>query len=551
MSVLSNLSIRRRLTLGFGILLILMVTLTVIGVRNVNFIDDTLSEISDINAVKQRYAIDFRGSVHDRAIAIRDIALATQDSQIHQYEQVIAELSQTYARSKQQLSLMRDSGIVFSQEERDILRAIDAQESRTLPLISHIITAKKRGSDVTTQILEQVRPAFIDWLDTINQFIDYQEHANQIATPKAREVASGFSTLMLCATAIAVLVSIVVGLLIERSLRQSLGAEPFEAEQALATIASGDLSQRINSQYSASMMASVVKMQTQLAATVTNIANVASALNLKAQDVSQSSQRISESTKVQTSMTQSTAASLDQLRASIQDVSAAATQTEQNSTLTLEFATQGQQSVLISQQQMELIATTMANTVARVQDLERDIAQITGITQVINGISDQTNLLALNAAIEAARAGQAGKGFAVVADEVRKLAQDTHHATKEIDQMIGQISTNTQALVKAVETTQPQVESGREQVMKTHQLLDNITNQARDSLSWVSQLATNTQEQTGAIADVTSAMDTILNMSQDAQLETDNNQHTTEALTQLSFDLQRDIDYFHLGQPRA
>lgn len=71
----STMTIGKRLAFGFGLVLALMIALTGFGIQKVDFIERTLTEITDVNAVKQRYAINFRGSVHDRAISLRDVTL--------------------------------------------------------------------------------------------------------------------------------------------------------------------------------------------------------------------------------------------------------------------------------------------------------------------------------------------------------------------------------------------------------------------------------------------------------------------------------------------
>jgi methyl-accepting chemotaxis protein len=83
-------------------------------------------------------------------------------------------------------------------------------------------------------------------------------------------------------------------------------------------------------------------------------------------------------------------------------------------------------------------------------DLERSVANIATVAQMIKTVAHQTNLLALNATIEAARAGEAGRGFGVVAEEVKSLAGQTASATARIEATVAEVQTGAEAVVSAV-----------------------------------------------------------------------------------------------------
>lgn len=68
--------------------------------------------------------------------------------------------------------------------------------------------------------------------------------------------------------------------------------------------------------------------------------------------------------------------------------------------------------------------------------IKSQASKINAVTLAVTKVADQTNLLSLNAAIEAERAGEAGAGFAVVAREIRRLADQSAHASQEIEQTV-------------------------------------------------------------------------------------------------------------------
>lgn len=541
---LSKMTVRNRLAFGFGAILALMTLLTILGIQKVNSIDKTLAEITDINSVKQRYAINYRGSVHDRAIAIRDVAIARNVQEVMSFEKTIRELESFYTESEQNMERMLESGAPFSSKERDILARIDEIQKHTLPLVEEILTAKKDMQPVTDVVLDQVRPAFITWLDTINEFIDYQEAENQKLTPEARMVAGGFQNLMLILTLISLIVSVVIGVLIERSFRKSLGGEPFVAQSAIKQMAQGDLTNIASNDYHGSILDSLSDMNQKITSIVKNIIGASNSLAGKIEDVSQGSSQVLESATHQARLTQETAQKLDELRHSIDQVSSIATHTEDNSEMTVEFALQGRQVVNEAALEMEKISATVNTTVEQIERLEDRTKQIGSIVNVISEISDQTNLLALNAAIEAARAGESGRGFAVVADEVRSLAQRTGDATSQIATMINEVQTETAASVAAMNTTQPQVENGKAQTQSASELLQNIEQQANDSLKKVKEVALATSSQVTVVGDISNAMGDISQMSSESIEHMQSNDNATNALNELASQLKQEVAYF-------
>ena len=118
-------------------------------------------------------------------------------------------------------------------------------------------------------------------------------------------------------------------------------------------------------------------------------------------------------------------------------------------------------------QRMRLISQKSSEVSVTVSDLKRDSQKVREIGELIKGISEQTNLLALNAAIEAARAGTAGRGFAVVAKEVKMLAEKVRDATTVI-------ASGTQAITRAVATTERETTTIRDESSSTSAVLDKF-----------------------------------------------------------------------------
>lgn len=128
----------------------------------------------------------------------------------------------------------------------------------------------------------------------------------------------------------------------------------------------------------------------------------------------------------------------------------------------------------------QLAETLILNFVGSIQNNSVNVTKtfdaLNKISQKVNDVNDiafQTNILSLNAAIEAARAGEQGKGFGIVAQEVGKLAERSKTHANEIEDL--------SALSINIARTTDEVSSGLiPQIHKTKELIGNITGAIND-----------------------------------------------------------------------
>src|SRR5690606_12727665 len=152
-----------------------------------------------VDGKKQRYAINFRGSVHDRSIAVRDLVSPVVTARERQgFEQELRDLDQFYQESASRIGQLFAQSSAVSAEEHRLLDDITRAEKQNQALMSQFLNLLNGGrmEEAQTFLQRQVAPSYTAWLAVINKFINYQEATIAARGESVHKSSSEFATLM-------------------------------------------------------------------------------------------------------------------------------------------------------------------------------------------------------------------------------------------------------------------------------------------------------------------------------------------------------------------
>lgn len=539
--------IATRLYLGFGVLLLLLIGVTAMGMLKVSFIDETMSRVNDVESKKQRYAINFRGSVHDRAIAIRDaVSPVVNPSDRQKHLADIRKLDDFYQESARHMEDLFATDDQTTSEERRLLSEIKIVESNTASVMTRTLNLLQEEKIEEAQLYVQsdVAPSYTRWLAAVNVFIDYQEAGIGGKLEEVRVVSDGFGALMLAITAFALVLGIGISYNLISRLTRTIGGEPEVAAQLIRQVAAGDLTQTINTAYPESIMGAVGSMTNKLAGIIRDVSSTANKLVEASDQLASTASKNQSLMRNQREQTDLGASAIRQMALTVQDVVTHTVNAARLAQSADMEANNGSQEVGKTIASIEALAGEVEIASEVIHQLSENSGKIGSVLEVIENIAGQTNLLALNAAIEAARAGEHGRGFAVVADEVRALASRTQASTRDIQTLIEKMQTSASDAVNVMALGRDKAADSVVQAKRAGDSLQKINNSVTSINGMNAQIATAAEEQSMVAEEIHRNISSITEASKQAAAGSDQTSAASHELVEMATRLQRSVVQF-------
>ncbi|MBZ0104485.1 MAG: HAMP domain-containing methyl-accepting chemotaxis protein [Sulfuricella denitrificans] len=317
--------------------------------------------------------------------------------------------------------------------------------------------------------------------------------------------------------------------------------------KALTQIASGDLQTRVEYKHDNEFGAMALHLESMLQSLrnmVSSMSEAAKTITYEAHVLSETVTQVEQSSRIQSLAAAETAAAVQQIAVSIEQVTQNARESLSISHIGSNLCEEGKHVVNQAAIEMSSISEAVTESAQMIDALKQRSGEIGKITDVIKGIADRTNLLALNAAIEAARAGEQGRGFAVVADEVRLLAESTSKATAEINQMVSAIQDNTRKSMIVMENSRTRVSEGVTLAHQATTSLCEIDTGAKRTAQSIGEIASATYEQHGASQGIARNVEKISVMAEDNSRSISTLSRAVHKLKELALNFETSVGQF-------
>ncbi|MQA37093.1 methyl-accepting chemotaxis protein [Rugamonas aquatica] len=511
----SNWNIGTRLSVGFGIVLALLLAVTVLGITRMSQVQERLDEIANVNNPEGKLADLMLSTVTDRSIALRNLALLTDMKDMQPEADRIRVNEQKYAEAEKKLNQMFAALPSTTDRELALMPKIKEAEAAALPLMAKAakLGLDNKADEATKVLIGELRPVQRKWLDLLTQLSELETTLNTEAGNDAAVAYSSARLMMILLSAAAIGMGVLIAWLATRSITLPMQ----QAVRVAQTVAAGDLTSKIEvrtTDETGMLLQALLDMNNHLQDIVGQVRGGTDTIATASSQIASGNLDLSQRTEEQASSLEETASSMEELTSTVKQNADNARQANQLAASASDVAGRG--------------GSVVAEVVVTMNSINDSSKKIVDIIGVIDGIAFQTNILALNAAVEAARAGEQGRGFAVVASEVRNLAQRSAAAAKEIkalindsvekvdvgarlvnqagvtmDEIVASIRSVTDIMGEITAASQEQ-EVGIEQINQAVAQMDTVTQQNAALVEQAAAAAASLQEQAAGLSEVVS-----------------------------------------------
>ncbi len=224
---------------------------------------------------------------------------------------------------------------------------------------------------------------------------------------------------------------------------------------------------------------------------------------------------LSDTAKKSTTSTETVAAAVEELVASIGQLTETSQHAANDARDTNAALRDGVDGVVRAREAIATVSGQADKSDESLTSLQSAAAEISSFMDVIQSIADQTNLLALNATIEAARAGEAGRGFAVVASEVKALATQTASATEDVAARIRTLQEGIRQISESFEATKSAIEISEDTLSSASHNIESAGHQMETLTGRMGEVAQILDQQNESAAEISEHVTGIAAMTRD------------------------------------
>jgi methyl-accepting chemotaxis protein len=523
-----KLTLGKKLGLGFGVILALMVLSAVLTYSKASAIKETQDRITGLRVPTIGALKDLQRDLNQTQSKGRQAILAGSDSagwgvakkgfdgawdDIGKDVAKLDELAPRWSKqeNRDRLAETKKYLTTLREVQETIMKAAASGEREAVA---------KAGADYVKRATETTEAI----KKPLGEMADFYTEAIKENVEEMNSQDRSMNVTMAITTFLALGIGIFVAIFLSRSIA---GATQSILQQAEA-IAAGDLTHddlKVRSQDELGDLTTAINkmsssLKTMILAITQNSMQVASAseeLSNTSQQITANSEETSTQAKVVSDAAQQVSQNLQTVATGAEEMGASIKEIAKNATEAAKVATSAVK-----------VAETTTATVTKLGDSSTEIGQV---IKVITSIAQQTNLLALNATIEAARAGEAGKGFAVVANEVKELAKETAKA----------IQTDTKAAVEAISTI-----SGV--INEINGISNTIATAVEEQNATTNEMARNVSEAAHGSGEITNNISGVAQAAESTSRGAGDTQKAAHQLVETAAELRRLIEQFRVDK---